>query len=157
MSENDTELQNSQESDTESQGETEETLTAEELQEKNRQLYARLKKAEEENKTLKSERKPDAESEHQATQIPNESVERLTLKVDGYADEEISEIMSLGGLKALKNPIVKKAIDAMREERLAEQAQVTESGATSDISRKYSPEDLRKMSAKELEQILPRS
>lgn len=87
--------------------------------------------------------------------LPGTEVERLTLKVDGYNDEEIAEVMKLGGLKALNNPLVKKAIESMREDRQAENAQVTDGGAKSDFSRKYSPQDLRKMSSEELEKILP--
>lgn len=87
--------------------------------------------------------------------LPGTEVERLTLKVDGYNDEEIAEVMKLGGLKALDNPLVKKAIESMREDRQAENAQVTDGGAKSDFSRKYSPQDLRKMSSEELEKILP--
>lgn len=87
--------------------------------------------------------------------MPNAEVERLTLKVDGYNDEEISKVMELGGLKALQNPLVKKAVEVMREERQAENAQVTGGSTTSDFSRKYSQSDLRKMSSEELEKILP--
>lgn len=150
----DTEFENSQESHGADNNESE-TLTVEELQEKNKQLYARLKKAEEDLKTKKeTERSTQAEDKTQVN-LPNAEVERLTLKVDGYNDEEIGKIMELGGLKALQNPLVKKAVDVMREERHAENAQVTAEGATSDFTRKYSSADLRKMSASELEKILP--
>lgn len=149
---NDTEFENSTESH-EAESDNSETLTVEELQEKNRQLYARLKKAEEAAKNKTEERATQTETV-QATSS-NVDVERLTLKVDGYNDEEVAEIMKLGGLKALDNPLVKKAVQAMREERQAENAQVTDSGATSAFSRKYSQQDLRKMSSAELEKILP--
>ena len=153
MSEHDTELENSQESH-EADVDASETLTVEELQEKNKQLYARLKKAEEAVKAVKTEERATQAPDTQAVSS-NVDVERLTLKVDGYNDDEIGEIMKLGGLKALDNPLVKKAVQAMREEREAENAQVTSGGATSDFTRKYSPQDLRKMSAEELEKILP--
>jgi hypothetical protein len=65
--------------------------------------------------------------------------------------------MELGGLKALANPLVKKAVEVMREERRVDGAQVDTDGAMSDFSRKYSEADLRKMSAEELEKILPKS
>ena len=150
----DTEFENSQESHGADNNESE-TLTVEELQEKNKKLYARLKRAEEDLKTKKeTERSTQAEDKTQVN-LPNAEVERLTLKVDGYNDEEIGKIMELGGLKALQNPLVKKAVDVMREERRAENAQVTAEGATSDFTRKYSSADLRKMSASELEKILP--
>ena len=86
--------------------------------------------------------------------LPSREVERLTLKVDGYNDEEISKIMELGGVKALQNPLVKKAVEVMRQERQAENAQVDTDGAMSAFSRKYSEADLRKMSSTELEKIL---
>lgn len=150
---NDTEFENSQESHG-ADADTSETLTVESLQEKNKQLYARLKKAEEEAKAAKEAARSTTAGE--GTQaIPTADVERLTLKVDGYNDDEIAKIMELGGLKALSNPLVKKAVDVMREERKAEAAQVDSDGAMSDFSRKYSTADLRKMSAAELEKILP--
>ncbi len=93
----------------------------------------------------------------ETTALPSSEIERLTLKVDGYNDAEIAEIMSLGGVKALSNPLVKRAVEAMREERRVESAQVDTAGATSDFSRKYSEADLRKMSAEELEKILPKA
>lgn len=156
----DTELENSQESH-EAESDSSETLTVEELQEKNKQLYARLKKDEEDAKAYR-ELKKKQETDDRSTQTENTQasssnvdVERLTLKVDGYNDDEIAEIMKLGGLKSLSNPLVKKAVEAMREERQAENAQVTDGGAKSDFTRKYSPQDLRKMSTEELEKILP--
>lgn len=123
--------------------ETEETTTDWEAEAKKWKAIAdrKAKKAE------KASQEPAA--------LPGTEVERLTLKVDGYNDEEIAEVMKLGGLKALNNPLVKKAIESMREDRQAENAQVTDGGAKSDFSRKYSPQDLRKMSSEELEKILP--
>ena len=88
------------------------------------------------------------------TNLSSPDIERLTLKVDGYNDDEIAEVMKLGGVKALSNPLVKKAIEAMREERQAESAQITEAGGRSDITRKYSNAELRKMSSEELEKLL---
>lgn len=151
----DTEFENSSESHG-ADANTSETLTVEALQEKNRQLYARLKKAEDEAKAAKESARSSQAGDSQVS-IPGADVERLTLKVDGYNDEEIAKIMELGGLKALSNPLVKKAVDVMREERRAENAQVDTDGAMADFTRKYSEADLRKMSAEELEKILPRA
>ena len=154
---NDTELENSQEShgadNNESETPTIEQLQAEnaELTKKNTQLYARVKKTD-----TKDDRKEQSEDTTQVN-LPSAEVARLTLKVDGYNDAEIDEVMKLGGLDSLKNPLVKKAIDVMREERQTEAAQVTDGGSNSDFSRKYSESDLRKMSADELEKILPQS
>lgn len=151
---NDTEFGNSQESYG-ADANTSEMPTVESLQEQNRQLYARMKKAEEEAKAAKEMNRSSQAGDTTQAQIPTAEVERLTLKVDGYNDDEVSKIMELGGLKALSNPLVKKAVEVMRQERLAESAQVDTDGAMSDFSRKYSEADLRKMSASELEKILP--
>ena len=140
------ELENSQES---------QTPTVESLTALNAQLYARMKKAEEEAKTAKEANRTSQAGEPTQAQIPTVDVERLTLKVDGYNDDEVTKIMELGGLKALSNPLVKKAVDMMRQERQAESAQVDTDGAMADFTRKYSEADLRKMSASELEKILP--
>jgi hypothetical protein len=150
----DTEFENSSESHG-ADNDNSEMLTVEQLQEKNKQLYARVKKAEEEAKVAKEAARSIQAGDDTQAQLPTAQVERLTLKVDGYNDDEIAKIMELGGLKALSNPLVKKAVDVMREERKAENAQVDTDGATSDFSRKYSEADLRKMSAAELEKILP--
>jgi len=152
MSEQDTEKQDSQNTVDEeaTSDETSEESTSEDMTEKNRKLYARLKKTEEELKALKE--KP---AEPQST--PDEHIQRLELKVDGYAEEEIKEIMKLGGKKVLENPIVKKAIDDLKAQRIAENAQVDTDSATSDISRKYSTADLEKMSTADLEKILPKN
>lgn len=155
MSEQDTEKQDSDNTvDEEITNDTEETTEdsnedAGALKEKNRQLYARLKKAEGE---LKAKKETPAEP-----RSPDQHLERLELRVDGYADGEIVEIMKLGGKKALENPIVKKAIDELKTQRIAEGAQVDSDSATSDITRKYSTADLEKMSTADLEKILPRS
>jgi hypothetical protein len=151
----DTEFVNSQESQG-ADASTSETLTVEQLQEQNKQLYARMKKAEDEAKVAKDAARGVQAGDSQVN-IPTAEVERLTLKVDGYNDAEIAEIMNLGGVKALSNPLVKRAVEAMREERRAEKAQVDTSGALSDFSRKYSEADLRKMTAEELEKILPKA
>lgn len=141
-------LKNDVTTETESEESTEETVTDWEAEAKKWKAIAG-------RKAKKAEEAAQTQTEPSSTNLSSKEVERLTLKVDGYNDEEISEVMKLGGLKALQNPIVKKAIEAMREERQAENAQVTDGGAASEFSRKYSPQDLRKMSTEELEKILP--
>ena len=138
--------------DLEIQSEEEVDTENEESESTDWQAEAKKWKAIAERKAKKAEKQTSVSKD-----LPNESVERLTLKVDGYNDDEIAKIMELGGLKALSNSLVKKAVDVMREERLTENAQVDIDGATADISRKYSEADLRKMSAEELEKILPKA
>lgn len=155
MSDQDTEMQNSQTADEREVEEThEEQATEEDLETKNKQLYARLKKAEEELKGYKTTEREESADTVAQSGVSNEQVERLQLQVDGYSKEEIDSIMGMGGVKALSNPLVKKGIEVARTERETEAAQVDADSATSAFTRKYSPEDLRKMSAKEIEEVM---
>ena len=142
------------EDDSQTEVEVADTETTEDANTTDWEAEAKKWKAIAERKARKAEQAQQVQTPSD-TNLSNKEVERLTLKVDGYNDEEIGKIMELGGLKALQNPLVKNAVDVMREERRAENAQVTAEGATSDFTRKYSSADLRKMSASELEKILP--
>lgn len=123
------------------------------LKAKNSQLYARLKKLE--NK--KRDNPVREEKPKQKSNASDDKLARLELKVDGFTDEETDFLVQYGGKEALKNPIVKKALDVMRQERIAENAQVDDSSAKSEFERKYSTEDLRGKTVAELEAILPKS
>lgn len=85
--------------------------------------------------------------------------EAVDLRLDGYTKDEVSFILRNGGRKALeeKDSYVATAISGKREQRRAEE----ESSKAKDTSqmvgttKKYTPEQLAKMSSKELEKILP--
>lgn len=81
----------------------------------------------------------------------NDKFERLELKVSGYPDEVVDQIISLGGKEALNDPVKKKVIDEYTKQAKAEQAAEVESSSKSGVSKKYSKEELRQMSTKELE------
>jgi hypothetical protein len=125
------------------------------------QLFARTKKLEEENKKLKTSIKP------QDTQVkPDVAVDKKVydldevtdLRLDGYSKDEVKFIMQNGGRKALEdNTFVKVAIEKIREQKRAEQAIPQEETGKSEIERKYTQEQLSKMSAEELYKILPKS
>lgn len=87
--------------------------------------------------------------------ISPERLERIELAQEGYSRDEVDAIMELGGSKALKNPIVKSAIDNMRAKEKSKNASTAPS-SKSPVFQKYTQEDLSKMSASELEKILPR-
>ncbi len=77
----------------------------------------------------------------------------------GYSETDIDLIMHNGGMKILEdknNPLV-LGLQASREQRKAEDAasKVTESSGLSDIERKYTETDLRKMSKEDIEKLLP--
>ncbi len=84
----------------------------------------------------------------------DERFERLELKTEGYKGEEVDFLMQNGGRKALENPLVIAGIDAMRKKQKSTEA--TPSGtAKSAVYQKYTEQDLRKMSAEDLEKIVP--
>ena len=80
-------------------------------------------------------------------------LERLELRADGYSPDEIDAIQELGGIKVLKSPIVQSAIKAMRAQKKSQDAKEP-LNSKSPVFKKYTQEDLSKMSASEMEKIL---
>lgn len=83
----------------------------------------------------------------------DERFERLELRADGYSKDEIEEIMSLGGTKVLDSKIVQSAIKAMRAEAKSKDAREP-LNSKSPVFKKFTQDDLNKMSSKEIEKIL---
>ncbi len=131
-----------------------------EKDEANKKLYQRTKEAEAEAKALKE--KPAISEHREVTNIKPSDIlkaDEFKLYRAGYTESEIDLIMHNGGAKLLedkKNPLV-LGLEAARQQRGAEDAasRVTDSSGLSDIERKYTEADMRKMSAKELEKLLP--
>lgn len=99
--------------------------------------------------------KDNSKPKESSYQVTPETLERIELRQDGYSKEEVEAIMELGGNKALKNPIVKSAIDAMRSK--AKGAESNQSlNSKSPVYKKFTQGDLKGMTSKELEAILPR-
>lgn len=119
------------------------------LEASNKKLYARLKKS--------SDVKPSVEK--QDTGIDQAEFTRLKLKVDyGITDSDALDfVMKNGGEAAMKNPLVKSAIDGLIAQKKAEQAASISDDGKSEFDRKYTQDQLRNMSAEELEKILPHS
>lgn len=92
----------------------------------------------------------------------NLSDEALEMRLDGYTKDEVQFVLRNGGRKVLedKNSFVAIALQQRREQRQAEQAaaQVTQSSSQlSEVERRYTPEQMKNMTAKELEAILPKA
>ena len=122
--------------------------TAEELAEKNKQLYERAKKAEAKVKEL--EKKP---KETNQPINSDERFERLELKTEGYNSDEVDFLMQNGGRKALDNTIAMAGIEAIRKKAKSQNA--TPSGTNkSPVYQKFTVQDLSKMSSEELEKII---
>lgn len=108
----------------------------------------------------KLKRKAIAYDSNKKTVKPKEEVldkserfERLELRQDGYSAEEVDEIMALGGSKVLNSKIVQSAIKTMRAEKKSKNAQEPLS-SKSPVYKKFTQDDLSKMSSKEMEKIL---
>lgn len=83
----------------------------------------------------------------------DERFERLELRADGYSKDEIDEIMALGGTKVLNTRIVQSAINYMRQDKKSKDAKEPLS-SKSPVYKKFTQDDLAKMSSKEMEKIL---
>ena len=138
------------------------TETAEErlsrLEETNKKLYERTKKAEAEAKALKE--KP-AISEPAVVPKASDILKQDEFKLyrQGYIESEIDLIMHNGGMKILEdktNPLVLGLI-ASKEQRGAEDAasRTSDSSGLSDIERKYTEQDMRNMKKEDLEKLIP--
>ena len=115
------------------------------LEATNKKLYARVKGSE--NKPLQTKTtsdNPDLQSRF----------EKLELKSEGYNDQESEFILQYGGKKALENPIVKTALEVMREKAQAEKAVVDTTNSGGDIEKKFTTEQLKEMPLEELEKLL---
>ena len=126
-------------------------------EEAKRQLTARAKAAED------TVRKHKVSETPAPTPTPDNKAkfdldEVTDLRLDGYSKDEVKFIMQNGGRKALEdNSFVKVAIEQIRTQKKAEQAIPDMDSGKSDIERKYTQEQLSKMSAEELYKILPKA
>lgn len=125
-------------------------------QEARRQLTARAKAAEE---ALKKQKVSETPAPTPKPDVKSVDLDEVTdLRLDGYSKEEVKFIMNNGGRKALEeNAFVKVAIEKIREQKKAEEAIPDMESNKSEVERKYTQEQLSKMSAEELYKILPKS
>lgn len=135
------------------------------LEETNKRLYERTKKAEAEAKEAKAKllEKPEiSEPTVQVNQVKPSDVlnsDEFKLYRDGYTNQEIDIIMHNGGYKILEdkaNPLV-LGLQASKEQRGAEDAAsaTRDSSGLSDIERKYTEQDMRNMKKEDLELLIP--
>lgn len=125
------------------------TLSKSELKKLQRKAYAydAIKGEKTDVKTAKSSTEKTVNSDLDV------KLERLELRADGYSPDEIEAIQELGGAKALKNPVVQSAIKAMRAEKKSQDAKEP-LNSKSPVFKKYTQQDLSKLSASEMEKIL---
>lgn len=140
--------------ETESQEEESDNVTLSKSDFKKLQRKAIAYDANKEPKEQKTAKTLSTLSEKTEDTSVNVKLEKLELRADGYSPDEIEAIMELGGAKALKNPVVQSAIKAMRAEQKSKDATDTVS-SKSPVFKKFTQQDLSKMSSSELEKILP--
>lgn len=125
-----------------------------------KQILARARKAEEELKSLKSA-PPVVEPKVEEAKPDPLDDEVFDLRFAGHDKDTIRFIMANGGSKALEDPnsLVSIAVKAKVEQRKAEEAasQTANGQGAGDIERKFTPEQLKNMSLKELEALLPKA
>lgn len=85
--------------------------------------------------------------------ISPERLDRIELMQEGYSKEEVDTIMELGGRKMLNNAIVQGAIQTIRQQEKSKNASQGLS-SKSPVYKKYTQEDLNKLSSSEMEKIL---
>lgn len=153
-------MQNDENLDLELELETEETQSEESQSESDGTDWkAEALKQKAINQRLLKKKQPIIREET-PTQKPSDILKADEFKLyrQGYSEEEIDLIMHNGGMKALENDKSPLALGLKiaREQRAAEQAAQDASGTSglSDIERKYTVEQMKNMSAKELEDII---
>lgn len=122
-----------------------------------KQLYARLKKAETRLGELGHIEDEITPAVTQSTQGSDNSQwqERMELIARGYTDDaELDFIMNNGGKKALENPFVKDAIQVRRDQKTAEATVTMNNDAKSFVERTYTQAEIAKMSADEYAAVL---
>jgi hypothetical protein len=143
----------------------EEKLSA--LEEQNKKLYARAKKAEgfvqdSSGNWVKKETKVQAnisESTNNSTKPSDKNkADEFKIYRQGYTEAEIDLIMHNGGMRAIaddKSPLA-LGLKVAREQRLAEEAagQVSNKSSQSEVERKYTPEQMRNMKPDELAKLI---
>lgn len=110
-------------------------------------------------KTAESKLKAKPQITNQANQNQGIDDEVLDLRLDGYSKDEVLFISRNGGRKALEdaNSFVSIALKTKRDQAKAEAeaSKTADTSQMSEVERKYTPEQLKNMSAKELAEILP--
>lgn len=140
---------------------TEENTEEEETQEEvltlkgdDKAEYEKYKAKKEERQRFAEKAKSNPQPQKPTYNVTADKLERIELRQDGYSKDEVEAIMELGGTKSLNNPLVKGAIDQMRSKSKSENANQP-LNSKSPVFKKFTQEDLNKMSSAELAKILP--
>ena len=131
-----------------------------EYTDRERQLFARMKKEQAEKDALAAELakyKSAPQAQDRPDNVPDiEWRERMELiSIHGIKDEEtLNFIMKNGGKKALNDDFVKMAIEKRREEAEAKEKVAFNTSPKSSIEKRYTADQLKSMTADEMEAVL---
>ncbi len=138
--------------ETTTQDESTDSGTNNHFTDRERQLYARLKREQERNKELEG-----LVSQPSDTQRPTGAFEeRLELIAKGYQDEEIDFIQKNGGKKALNDEFVLSALKARKDKIEANAKAVSGVSSKSGVSMQFTEGQIAKMSAQEYQEKILR-
>lgn len=149
-----------QDVDTGVDNEENDSSDSDDFHEKYENQKKRAENAEKRLKALKEAMEEQPEKEEKSSENLNSTndtarLDRIEMRQMGYADEVINQIQELGGLEALKNPILKASADKLQADHAAANAADIKDGPNATPETKYSKEDLDEMSVEELEKVLP--
>lgn len=144
--------------------ETQDNTTVEETTENHDvdvDLQAEVERLRAENGSLKREKsklkKKVTTVTSQTDEEIQERVERIELRAEGYSDDQIQEILDLGGKKVLERPTIKAAFESAKQQAQTAKAADIKSGGTFGEAG-YTPEDVRNMSSDEyLEKVIKKT
>ena len=126
------------------------TLSGEEKAE-----FEKWKAKKEERQKFVEKAKSNPQPQKASYNVTADKLERMELQLDGYSKDEVEAIMDLGGTRALGNPLVKGAIESMRSKTKSNESNQS-LNSKSPVFKKFTQDDLSKMSSAELAKILPR-
>lgn len=133
--------------------ETQETSTEDETSENTEQSSVlsaeEIEKLRAENGSLKRELKKVQKTVKDVDSTVEQRIEKIELRAEGYTDEQIDEILSLGGKKVLENPTIKRAFEDAKKQSQVEKAVDIDSSGGSYSRSGYTQEEISKMSSDE--------
>lgn len=103
-------------------------------------------------KESKAEKKSEAKKDD-SDYVTKQDLERIRLEAKGLTEKQVDFAMKYGGVSALNDPYLKKAIDeiAVEEKQISSTAESKKGG---DINKKYTLNQVRNMPTAELEKLI---
>lgn len=133
------ELTENEEIETESGHSDEESTDYKELYETEKERVSKLKQ----KLYLKNSLKPESI----ITKSTDEKwKQKMELKVEGYDDEAVDFLLKNGGRKALENPYIVSAIDAMKIKKANDAAMISSEGQKSSTEKRFSNAEFARLS-----------